>query len=330
MARSTVTWRLGFSSVPKDDLLIRAKELLAPISRIERPPDYGPIFREHGLSDHLFVEPEAERDAGEIALSCLTKAHRLGRGWAVMWPGFTPAPQGGYPAGEVDRARSAQTFNGLNGSFSASTGDTALEGLVDASFTVVVAAAEAVQRPAAQAAPPRPPAELAPPATGLVANAMVTDLVTLLASHRTTAWVWDAAGVRRQIVGLGYLLAGREPGGERFTARGRPALRLMTEGARVRWIEFILLEHPHPHLLDETAFDRRQREFEALFSAAVHAARPLLGQPVFAGASGEHGFPQDQWADFAALWQDPHGRILIEQKHNDRELPLELCLVFAP
>jgi hypothetical protein len=330
MARSTVTWRLGFSSVPSDEVLLRAKDLLAPISRIERPPDYGAIFREHGLSDHLFVEPDADRDAGEIALSCLTKAYRLGRGWAVMWPGFTPAPQGGYPAGEVDRARRPETFNGLNGSFGASAGDAHLDGLVDASFTVAVAPAGTAQRPSAQPASPRPPAELVPPATGLVATAMATDLLKLLTAHRTTAWAWDATAVRRQVVGLGYLLARREPGGERFTASGRPALRLMTEGTRVRWIEFILLEHPDPHLLDETAFDRKQREFEALFSAAVHAGRSVLGAPVFAGASGEHGFPQDQWADFAALWQGPHGRILIEQKHNDRELPLELCLVFAP
>jgi hypothetical protein len=85
---------------------------------------------------------------------------------------------------------------------------------------------------------------------------------------------------------------------------------------------------PTPHFAITS--DKKQADFEALFTTAVHYAKALLGMPLFAGIPDEAGFPREQWADGAAVWKAGNSRLLIRQKHNDRELPLDLCLVFAP
>jgi hypothetical protein len=329
MRKSFVTWRVSLSSTPTPDELHEVEELLAPIARTERPTDAGAVFREHGLSEHLFVEPEIERTAGEIAMSCLTKAHRLGVGWSVMWPGFHPSSGGGWPAEEVERAARPECLDGLVAMLPTSgvSRKTLHPNLEAASFQVTVIEQS---RQTAVTAGPTGPAELAPPATGATAVRLLTSLLDLLIRYRAVPWAWELACATQQLEGFGYQL---EPEGAdelEFTAPGAPKARIRADGSQVRTIEFSLVEHHDPHLLGETALDEKRLEFERLFSTAVNGSRSLLGQPLFAGGAGEAGFPTEQWAELAAVWITEDHRILLEVQHNDKELPIELCLVFAP
>ncbi|MEW5733215.1 MAG: hypothetical protein AB1921_00075 [Thermodesulfobacteriota bacterium] len=331
MKKSFVTWRIGFASLPDREKIRKTAGLLAPLAKVEKPEDYGVVAREYGLHDLLFLEPEEELTAAEIALNVLSKAHRLAKGWSIVWPSFTQKSEKGLTEDEIRRAAFPESLDGLSGCVNRSFSfvripDPQIESV---SFSVKVTSegqpAEVRKPPTKERREERPAA-----APGPEAVAVLAALGRLLVSHRTTIWKWDLAGAVKQVEGLGFRPGEEDCGALAFTAPGGTVCRIMAEGERVMWVEFVLSSCKDPHLLDEEAFSRKQEEYEALFLQAVHYAKALLGAPVFSGASGEGGFPSDQWADFAAVWKAPGGRLMIQQKHNDKELPLELCLTFAP
>lgn len=334
MRKSFITWRLSFSSVPTQEQLDSVQSLLEPIIHTGKADDYGLVWQEYGLSDYIFVEPEVELTAGEIALNCLLKAHRLGKGWSVMWPGFPKSSAAGWLAGEVERAALPESLHGLTGSFS-DTGLAArslIGGLQAASFTVTVTT-EAI--PASEFGHEKTTLATTSrlfPTTALAEfNVNVKPaLEKILARYRYVQWYWDAGKAQEQLEGFGYRRS--DAGGEEliFIDLDGTTARIETDGDTVRWIEFILSEYQDPHLLGEVEFTEKQAMYEALFHHSVNQTETILGPPAFVGASGDAGFPRDQWADWAAVWVLGEGRIMVEQKHNDKELPLELCLVFAP
>ena len=117
MKPSFTTWRLSFASPPSPQQLRDVRALLEPIARVDIPADHGLLLQEYGLSDHLFIEPPAERTAGKIALDCLRKAHRLGVGWSGLWPGV-PRQAGGWAAEDWRRAAWPESLDGLYGGLS--------------------------------------------------------------------------------------------------------------------------------------------------------------------------------------------------------------------
>jgi hypothetical protein len=91
------------------------------------------------LYDSLLVEPEAAIGAGELAMHCLVKAHRLGTGWCVFWPAFPRSAQGTWTSKEVERARQPDCLHELTGFFTDDAlGHSLIAGLQSASFRVVV------------------------------------------------------------------------------------------------------------------------------------------------------------------------------------------------
>ena len=314
------TWRLSFISLPTGPQLEEASACLAPVARSGKAEDYAWVFREFGLHDFLFVEPEAELTAGELALQCLTKAHRLGKGWSIRWP--TAVGEDLWSTALPD------CLDGLAGDIGSlpSLIQIHLSGLQHASFSVkVVEQSQVSERPKE----PRPTlAPAGPP--GPDAIAVVTAFGAMLVRFLSVAWNWEVQGASDQLEGFGFRPSGEEAGYLTFADQRGAGGRIMAESGKILWVEFVLSEFREPHLLDESAFTVKQAEYEQLFLRVVDYARALLGEPAFSGASGDVGFPRDQWADFAAVWPTPSGRLMVQQKHNDKELPLELCLVFAP
>ena len=334
MKSSLTTWRLSFASPPSPQQRRDVRALLEPIARVELPADYGLVLREYGVSDHLFIEPPAERTAGEIALDCLRKAHRLGVGWSVLWPGVPQQAAGGWAAEDWRWAAWPESLDGLHGGLSdgEAPGRSHVAGVQAASFTVTVLADAPPAGPVAQSSAPTP-APLPSPPAGVETEALAPVLARLdqvLAAYETVTWAWDAAGARAQLAQLGY--EPDEDAGEenRFRHPATPPARLQVEDGAIHWIHFIVVADPDPHQLDEVAFAARQAEYEALFQAAARHVEQRLGTPVFVGAAGEAGFPAGHWADWAAVWVRAGDRLMVQQKHNDPELPLELCVVFAP
>lgn len=56
----------------------------------------------------------------------------------------------------------------------------------------------------------------------------------------------------------------------------------------------------------------------------------LLGKPLFNGEAFAVGFPEDQDANWLALWNINNARLMIQHKNEARELPIRLALVIAP
>lgn len=331
MKKSFITWRLSFASLPGKEEIRNAAALLAPIARVEKPDDYGRIARDFGLHDILFIGQSSERTAGEIALDALSRAHRIGRGWSITWPFSASSSEQGMTAREIKDSAMPESMEGFRGALDVSFPFVKmdLKGLESASYFLTMEEEEKVRD-----APPRsePVGRMdePPPPPGPSAIEIITALGRLLISYGSTAWAWEKAGAARQAESLGFKPVGEEYEELYFASPDGTRLRIATDGEAVTWVEFILADFKDPHLLDETAFAQKQEEFEALFEQAVHYAKALLGPPLFKGASGEKGFPADQWAEIAAVWHKGEGRLMIQQKHNDRELPMELCLAFAP
>jgi len=171
-----------------------------------------------------------------------------------------------------------------------------------------------------------PPVE--PDANTLFQDQVAPALGKLLLQFCDTPWLWDLDAAREQLAEFGYHQLSEDE--EALISASGSLCRIHDENQTAGWIEFILCAYPDPHLLDEVAFSAKQDEYETLYRHAVRYTSAMLGQPEFDGASGQEGFPVEQWADWAAVWRVAGQRLMVQQKHNDPELPLELCLVFAP
>jgi hypothetical protein len=336
MKKSFTTWRLGFISVPTKELLDNICTILEPIDRVEKPEDYGMIFREYGISDHLFIEPEAELTAGEIALNCLVKAHRLGKGWSIMWPGLSNTSKSGWSYEDLERFAIPDCLDGLTGGFNQVQhfAQSFFPEIESAIFTVtVITEAEKQPKPFKEKSELKLVSQFnRMPSIDMVEFDVYVKpaIQKIIAWHRLFPWSWDLDKTKTQLERFGYSF--NEEGYEEFvyqSTEGATA-KIKMEDDSVLWIEFILLDYQNPHLLDEVEFTQKQNQFEALFHNSVNHIEMFFGSPSFIGASGDIGFPDDQWAEWLALWTKDNYKIMIEAKHNDKEMPLELCLVFAP
>jgi len=65
------------------------------------------------------------------------------------------------------------------------------------------------------------------------------------------------------------------------------------------------------------------------YQSAVRMITSRLGEPVFDDGAAAPGFPSDQPAEWLALWNCKAARLMLEQKHEDRELPFRLVIVLT-
>jgi hypothetical protein len=82
--------------------------------------------------------------------------------------------------------------------------------------------------------------------------------------------------------------------------------------------------------LDECAYDDKVDEFYEAFVEGTRQISTKLGDPEFCDGAAAHGFPNDQDAVWLALWTLQSARLMLEQKHEDRDLPFRICLTVAP
>ena len=85
-----------------------------------------------------------------------------------------------------------------------------------------------------------------------------------------------------------------------------------------------------PDRLAPDEYERKLDEYRQEYEDAVIAAQQVLGPPVFNGVVDDEGFPDDQDSLLLALWQLSNARLMIQQKHEDKELPIRLSVVAAP
>lgn len=333
MKKSFVTWRLAFTSIPTNEQINVVSSLLGPDIRVERPDDAGLVFREYGMHDYLMIGPEAELTAGEIALHCLVKAHCLGKGWSIMWPGCMKVSEKGWSAEDWRRAASPDFLQGLHGGFGDSPpfAESLLPGLHSASFTVTVLE-DSVQADVHAPVPVVAAEQVRfPTIESIEFNSYIQpEINILLMRNQLYTWSRDPAGARELLEKFGFSYAGEGYEELLFTGQSNTTARIQIKDGKALWTEFILSSLHGPHLLEEIEYTKKQNEYETFFHNSVNQIESFLGAPSFVGASGDAGFPKGHWADWAAVWDRDNCRVMVEVKQNDKELPIELCLIFEP
>ncbi len=153
---------------------------------------------------------------------------------------------------------------------------------------------------------------------------------SLLTKLKGATWTWSKASAEQAIASLGARMIQGVPGRSTYETPEGARLSLYGEGDLAEFVEITLEAFQDPHLLSEAEYEQKADEFLQKFRAAVAIGTRILGPPAFNDGVGRDGFPEDQDAVWLALWTTGNSRLMIEQKHEDKELPMRLCIVAAP
>lgn len=143
-------------------------------------------------------------------------------------------------------------------------------------------------------------------------------------------WRWAAGEVATALAPLAPEFVEEVPGRTTFTIPGGHDLSIYSEGDAVSFVEITLDSFEDSHLLSEWEYEDKVDEFFRKYEQAVEGTRSVLGKPVFDDGAGNTKFPDDQEAVWLALWPADNGRFMIQQKHEDKELPFRVTVVIAP
>jgi hypothetical protein len=152
----------------------------------------------------------------------------------------------------------------------------------------------------------------------------------LLTKLKGVTWTWSKASAELAIASLGARMIQEVPGRSTYETPEGARLSLYSEGDQAEFVEITLEAFQDPHLLAEAEYEQKADEFLQRFRAAVAIGTRILGPPAFNDGVGGERFPEDQDAVWLALWPSGNSRLMIEQKHEDKELPMRLCIVVAP
>lgn len=82
--------------------------------------------------------------------------------------------------------------------------------------------------------------------------------------------------------------------------------------------------------LSDSTYENKVDEYFQKFQDQVQVLKSFLGKPRFVDGAAARGFPVDQEANWLALWDVKNARLMLQQKHESRDMPFRLCLVVAP
>ncbi len=107
-------------------------------------------------------------------------------------------------------------------------------------------------------------------------------------------------------------------------------LSVYMEDDRIEFLEITMDVFFDPQRLQPEEYERKVDEYFSKYEKAVASAERILGPPTFNDGWGSEGFPEDQEAVWLAQWDLLNARLMIQQKHEDKELPFRLCIVITP
>jgi tetratricopeptide (TPR) repeat protein len=153
------------------------------------------------------------------------------------------------------------------------------------------------------------------------------DLVGAIAG---LAWTWTPAGVDRL---LSRMPATRyDQTREKMTYRtpdGRAiTVRLAGPGV-VESIALVLARGRDPDDLDEGEWSDEVDDFDRRFRELARAVEARLGAPSHYGPP-RRGRTWDSWASLTAIWPRPTAWVSVQERQDDTDAPIELCVVWTP
>jgi hypothetical protein len=155
----------------------------------------------------------------------------------------------------------------------------------------------------------------------------VEDVVRKLSA---VEWTWTAADVPRVVHQLGAVLV--EDADERQTYRTPDGMfvDVFMSGGKLEQVEIEVDSFSDVESLDGYAYELKVDEFFNKWESGADAVERVLGEPAFRNGFGNRGFPSDQDAIWLALWNTDRARLMVEEKHEDRDLPFRIVVVAAP
>jgi hypothetical protein len=139
-------------------------------------------------------------------------------------------------------------------------------------------------------------------------------------------WRWTADDTRAQLAAGGWTPAEAVDGRETLEKAGR-RLDVYTDGDRVERVE-TTLSATWPD--GSTDYDDLVDEYFDKYEDTVDAVAAVLGAPRFNDGRAARGYPADQDAEWVALWPLRDARLMVQQTHEDKELPFRIVIVVAP
>jgi hypothetical protein len=152
----------------------------------------------------------------------------------------------------------------------------------------------------------------------------------LVGRLKDVKWDWSEPGLDSLLTSLGTAPEDAVPGRRTYAFPSGQRLSVYAEDGRVEFLEATFEAFFDPHRLSPEAYEDKVDEYFSKYEEAVAAAEHVLGPPVFNDGGGAQGFPEDQEAVWLAQWNLPTARLMIQQKHEDKELPFRICLVVTP
>lgn len=156
----------------------------------------------------------------------------------------------------------------------------------------------------------------------------VESIVRRLASGR---WSWNRASWTLLAADLALRECARE--GNRIsyeTPEAKTLSAFFAQGDALAFVEVTVEAFVDVEELSEEAYEEKVDEYYEKFMRAVAEAERVLGKPSFCNGAAARGFPEDQDAVWLALWRVENARLMLQQTHEDQELPFRICVVVAP
>jgi hypothetical protein len=156
------------------------------------------------------------------------------------------------------------------------------------------------------------------------------DISPLVHRITNTEWVWDLDAIGSALSRLGASRKVQHARRIGYTMTGLDDLSVYHKAGRVWLVEFTLESFAYPAELSDAQYEDKVDEYFVKYQKLVAATAEILGPPVFDDGFAAPDFPEDQDAVWLAMWNLSSARLMVEQKHEDRELPFRLCVVLTP
>jgi len=143
-------------------------------------------------------------------------------------------------------------------------------------------------------------------------------------------WTWRLEEVHAVMMQLGLVEVKRVSGRNDYQHECGWELNVYHENSECFAIEINLEVFLETDSLDIVAYHNKRDEFYHKFMYYTKELESVIGKPAFSDGAAARGFPHDQEAAWLSLWKVQNARLMIQQKHEDRELPFRVVLVIAP
>ncbi|MEK6236481.1 MAG: hypothetical protein N2C14_17370 [Planctomycetales bacterium] len=156
-----------------------------------------------------------------------------------------------------------------------------------------------------------------------------SDVASIVKNLAVQDWKWNREGIDAILASLGWSKGDSVLHRDAYTLIGGLDASVYYDGHRPDLIEIEKEVFEEVTLLDDLNYEDKIDRFHKMFLGETEQISDYLGDPVFSDGATATGFPDDQDAVWLSLWNVPTARLMLQVKHEDRDLPIRLCVLVA-